>query len=273
VEALARHPHLLSCRQWPHEQRPAIRLLLQRNLLSTPSTKGILSGWPLKLESREPVFSEEEPDENAIWIKLLQNSDTFFRGQVTDFYMHLAGLYDKPVARFFLEKTSARALYDFLTVFGTEVRPIFLIRDPRDALLSAFEFFQRTPGHEYLNGNHDDKFLNLLRGHFGRTWISISRVVGWMNSRRLPVLLVRYEDLIREPGQVFDQVEQFLGIDTGNHELMSEPINDEGAHAHHRTTASVAATVGRWKKELSAEREQQVIEALGVAMETLGYKR
>lgn len=86
-------------------------------------------------------------------------------------------------------------------------RVIFLVRDPRDVMVSYY--FQRT-----RRQNESYSLSDFIR----HPWWGIDRLIdfmrGWYEHRHVPLdfLLVRYEDLHRDPKIELRRILQFLGI-------------------------------------------------------------
>ncbi|XP_060223803.1 sulfotransferase 2A1 [Meriones unguiculatus] len=96
------------------------------------------------------------------------------------------------------------------SVFSSKPKMIYLIRNPRDALLSSYFFFRETnlvkdPG---SLGTYIKWFLkgNVLYG----SWFEHIR--GWLSIRELDnFLLLSYEDLKRDPRRTIEKICDFLG--------------------------------------------------------------
>jgi hypothetical protein len=88
---------------------------------------------------------------------------------------------------------------------GDDCRAIYVVRDPRAALVSYFHFQRRH--HPEVPFTQDD----VIRGSvsFG-SWSA--HLQSWQPDRRRATLLVRYEDMIERPGDVIDAIADFLAI-------------------------------------------------------------
>ena len=102
----------------------------------------------------------------------------------------------------------------------THKKVIFLVRDPRDVLVS--NYFHRT---RRRNESYD-------LGDFVRhQWWGIDRVVafmkGWYEHRHVPssFLLVRYEDLHRNPAGELRRILTFVGLEDVSDEIVRTSVN------------------------------------------------
>jgi hypothetical protein len=130
-------------------------------------------------------------------------------------------------------------------------RTINLIRDPRDVFLSARDFVQarNAVGFGMLPGTPEIENARTLA----------HRLLGFAENARDSAargdpILVRYEDLVRQPRETADRINSFLGLTVmADHMSMSHLDS-------HRTSASVEASVGRWRREPLSEPVQACLE-------------
>ena len=97
---------------------------------------------------------------------------------------------------------------------GLTERAIYIVRDPRDVALGLSRHVNvpisdtisnmNNPG--YGIGREDD-----VIPHHLSTWTQ--HVRSWMNCKSFPVLIVRYEDLCRDPSSEFIQILEFCDIE------------------------------------------------------------
>jgi hypothetical protein len=97
---------------------------------------------------------------------------------------------------------------------------IFLVRDPRDVLVSSY--FQLT-----RRGDKKHKISEFVRD----PWWGIDRVVAfmseWYEHRKIPsgFLLVRYEDLHEEPLTALHRIIEFIGLDNVADEVVKRSVD------------------------------------------------
>jgi hypothetical protein len=173
------------------------------------------------------------------------------RGIVLDAYRVIAVGQGK-TPRFFAEKgmLNEASRQAMRTLFG-RVREIVLLRDPRDYLCSARSFW----------GADIEKGLNDLRSQFP--------IIEQIPEAREDVLFLRYEDLVLEPATARAALYRFLTI--------ADPAPAGAADAavlrQHATTADPAASIGRWRQDLTPDQASACVGAFGKFMERFGYDR
>lgn len=164
----------------------------------------------------------------------------------------------QPEARFWAEKFGSLAVPDSLP----PARVLVLVRDPRDIWCSINSFddkrgyfgFGRSP--EQSRCEFLERFLTSVRSLIARRYPASARV-----------LLVRYEDLATDlPGQA-GRIGRWLGttLDAG------QVLAGRDSFADHMTSASTAASVARWRRELPAKESAIFTAELGAELRTLGY--
>jgi sulfotransferase family protein len=189
--------------------------------------------------------------------------------QIEAFYGHLAG---EDRVRYFVEKYQPHQVVpDLLTEMYPGSREVILVRDFRDMLCSVIAFnrkrgwdaFGRTEG-----GDDAEYVRTTLRESIDILADRLHR--GATNPR-----LVRYEDLIMDPELTLGGLFEYLGLDC-DAELISETIMraEEGTASmdHHRTSADPAASIGRWRQDLSEEIATVCNEELGPLLHAFGYE-
>ena len=92
------------------------------------------------------------------------------------------------------------------------------------------------------------------------------------------VLILKYEDLVQEPGRILPKMFEFLGVDEADSEVFSSRILDQRGRSwvsnssHDSYVTISSASVGRFKS-LLPESERSIVEACSFAeLKSLGYK-
>lgn len=93
---------------------------------------------------------------------------------------------------------------------------IYIIRHPKDVLLSLINFYRlRDPESKWTDEQIVRLFINsggdpsAAKMGFG-TWVE--NVTTWLIQRRFPLLLVRYEDLKKDSSQELRRMVEFIGM-------------------------------------------------------------
>ena len=174
-----------------------------------------------------------------------------FGSLIHEFYSTLASGQGKPAARYFCEKGDADdTILQAARLFFPTVKQIVIPRDPRDLLCSSIAFWKLSP----------TEAMTMLR----TTW---PRVVRAARDADTDTIVIRYEDLIRDPVFSRRAIADFLGLHSP---LVSGP-RDDAIVSGHRTAPSAAASIGRWRNELTPEQIAACETAFGRGMAEFDY--
>ncbi|MDE2516566.1 MAG: sulfotransferase [Rhodospirillales bacterium] len=162
--------------------------------------------------------------------------ETFLRAirrLIVTYYAMLANGQTKYAARYFAEKNNNLDAHvrHFLRLAFAQVREIVMVRDPRDLMVSQLAYFR---GRE-------------VEPCFAECTVSCSALLAIQRQQRRDTLFVRYEDMILRPGPTFQAVSAFLGTQIPEHGAAAE---EAAVFQGHATSASPAASIGRWKSQL-----------------------
>jgi hypothetical protein len=186
---------------------------------------------------------------------------TLYRGLIAEFYTTLAAAQGKHTARLFCEKGDVdEAVVQGARLFFGGAKEIVLVRDPRDLLCSAIAFWRLTP----------PVAMSMLRTTFPRL-IQAARQAG------PDTIVVRYEDMVREPVTIRRALSGFLGVD-----LLATPAGDglrsksrgnaDAVVSSHRTSQDAATSIGRWRQDLTPEQIRECELAFGPSMREFDYE-
>jgi len=147
----------------------------------------------------------------------------------------------KPNGFVISEKIGLGVELELLAQLGAPVKPIFVVRDPRDAILSMRRFNENRgvyefhePRTKHFNEVVMQIALDLL--HFTRAYDR------WSGDK----LLIRYDDLVNQPQRTRDAALAFIGAATAATRSTAGVIPDV-----HITSGSPADSLGRWRSELT----------------------
>ena len=101
---------------------------------------------------------------------------------------------------------------------------IYLVRNPIDIIASLSEFYQWDVQKtiEFIIDNRaglcdsSKSCSNFVRQYMG-SWAF--HVKSWTNQEELPILVVRYEDLVKSPYKYFPQIAEFLELSSNKKEI------------------------------------------------------
>ncbi len=148
------------------------------------------------------------------------------------------------------------------------LRITYIYRDPRDAMLSAFDYGQRA-----LQKGHPNAFSHLT--DFQKSLDFILEYVHiwekWMKEKN--VLIARYEDLLINYDDEVTRLTKFLKLNGSSPEVQKvtesyRPSTAEGQQGLH----FYKGRIGRFRESYSAEEQAILKEKLGPYLVRMGYE-
>jgi len=147
---------------------------------------------------------------------------------------------------------------------GIDLRVIDLLRDPRDVLASVRAFvattgvdgFGQRPGR-----TPQDEVADFIR-RFGGQLHAMGDMPNGPGR-----LIVRYEDLASDPHATAEQLGSWLGLELD----ADRALERIAVHGEHRTTSTVEASIGRWRRDLAPDEAELIERELGPLMAPYGY--
>jgi hypothetical protein len=173
---------------------------------------------------------------------------------------------------------------------------IYIVRDPRDVLVSAYHYAIKlnalppgwgiekfVPG--LLDGSFD--FGRLVNPRFGSWHDNVASWLAMRHNRKF--LLLRYEDMLEDPERELVRVADFLGLEATPERLARAVKLSSAEHMRDleqkqagdwtltkNTRSDIAfirkANSGGWKSELPPQTVAEIEKAWGSLMRTLGYE-
>jgi len=148
------------------------------------------------------------------------------------------------------------------------LRITYIYRDPRDAMLSAYEYGQRA-----LAKGRPNAFSHLR--DFEKSVDFIAQYIriweGWQAEK--DVLIARYEDLLQEYDIESTRLVEFLQLNSSRPEVQEvieryRPGKAEGQQGLH----FYKGKIGRFRESYSKEEQEFLAEKFGVYLQKMGYK-
>jgi hypothetical protein len=231
----------------------------------------LTQGAPKFLVGHNPSFRSSDAYFDWLCKEGIEIAALHTKQMIQAYYSHAAHGQSKPGARYFLEKFPNTYSALFRNVYaGT--KEVFLARDPRDAVCSILAFHERQSRlHEMIpEGTTSEQFIEKeLRGSLARYKTYLRN---WPEGDRI---IVTYEDLVQNPRPVLQRILAALELDASDATItrMLEDAADDGAlFERHTTSKSPAASIGRWRRELSPEMLAQVEKICVGFFEEFGYE-
>ena len=188
---------------------------------------------------------DAQPDANAPGIeRLLETSRRYYLDKIIELYRLAA---PKPHGYVIAEKIGLGAELEVLAGLAGSLKPIFLIRDPRDVLLSMRGFNEKRGLYEFHEPRtkHFIEVVNYTSADLLHLTECYDR---WQGDK----LLIRYDELVSDPAGTLRKTLAYLGVARG---LGADPARlaaaTSGTPEVHVTSASPAESVGRWRTELT----------------------
>jgi hypothetical protein len=223
----------------------------------------------MDLKAEEAGFFFAERHRDAWWGPLRQLIEARFEAQVRD-----CGL-DAAAATVVVKEPGSQAAPLLVDLFP-ESKLIFLLRDGRDVIDSWLDAYSQgswaLPGGAFAVAPEGRPAL--IRW-LAAVWIYRSRAVRDAFERQGPEdrLLVRYEDLRRQPELCLRRASTLLGLDcepvpaiVERHSFERVPDDRRGSRRRVRRAAT-----GGWRENLTAAEQEVMHEALGTALAEFGY--
>ena len=170
---------------------------------------------------------------------------------------------------FVIKVHSAPTVWTRALIQGGIIRATYIYRDPRDAMLSAFDYGKRV-----LEKQGRPNAFSLLTD-FEKTMDFFAEYVqGWEQWTKIPaVLRVRYEDLLQNYDVEASRLVKFLGL-----QMEAQAVKDvvqkyrpEGSVQGSQGTHFFKGQMGRFRERYSAEEQKILAEKFGSYLEKMGY--
>jgi Sulfotransferase domain len=149
------------------------------------------------------------------------------------------------------------------------LRSAYIYRDPRDAMLSAFDNGQKA-----LQKGRPNAFSHLVDFEssvtFMQDYVSISEA--WLNCNQ--ALHTRYESLVGDYDQEADRLVNFLGLNRQSSAIQAviDRYRPEQARSDQKGLHFNKGIAGRFRKKMSLEQQQVLMETFGDYLQRLGYE-
>jgi hypothetical protein len=277
---LAQHPEILALSPFRFEAKltsywtdllrtlaePASYMQMVLPEISDPKWWAGSRQSPLPIRLRDPDMSRWLGREN------LEVIAGFAQSRIDSFYTELARVQNKPRARYCTEKCYPGTVPRAIAELYPKRREIVLVRDLRDMVCSIDDYNAKR-GFELWGRDQattDEQWFDHLRRE-------TVKLIDGLRARSEEACLVRYEDLIRSPEDTLAAVLAYLEVtvDAGTVRRMIEDAKNEQppkAKSFHQTSSSDEDSIGRWKRDMSAERVVACAIAFDEILVELGYE-
>lgn len=164
---------------------------------------------------------------------------------------------------------------DWITDRFPQASIIHIIRDARDVVCSM----RGHPDWRWVDGEWQKVLVPRSVEWYARRWLAdVAAGLAWRGDSRY--VEVRYEDLVADPGPALRSICDAIGAGHDAEWLASVGQAEASSGADERQTkrpdyegALSAASVGRWRTDLSADEQAEVERLCGPQLLELGYER
>lgn len=276
---LSLHPSIMAYHPVAHDSRPfaywldaAIAMASPNSHMQLLDSTGQDNAWwlgPVPV----PVETFHRLEQPVRRLLLRDEPETLLQAAIaraSEFAARLARAEEREGTSYAAEKCWAGHVPRLLSELSAECREIFLVRDFRDVLASILAFNAKRGypafGREHVNS--DEQFLERLA-------LDVEALAQSFDERGERSLLIRYEELVEDPGDALTDIFDYLGLESSPSSVAA--IVERGralldtTRADHRTTEKVSASSGRWQRDLTPALQQACTEAFEGPLRRFGY--
>jgi hypothetical protein len=276
LQLLGAHPQVLAYMAPRFEPKVAsywieiLRALAEPNSYLRQMSPGGLQGrWWLGRET--PSLWQLPDDQVQDWLgrDAVEQLALVCQERIDALNIKLAERSDRPGAVYFAEKFTVSTAPSLMWELYPGAREVFLVRDFRDMVASVLAFNEKKGRQAFGRdrAESDDQFVRRL-GRYTHNLLA-----DW-EQRSARAHLVRYEDMIRRPGETVNELLAYLELDSSeaNVRAMTDTVGYTPAgFGDHSTSPDVEASIGRWRQDLDDGLQRACLETFGDALETFGY--
>ncbi|MBA2597900.1 MAG: sulfotransferase [Chloroflexia bacterium] len=283
MQMLAAHPGIVAYARPPYEARGGKYWLHVLKTLAAPADASKQIGAAMEFH-REPLATGGNPFYSgafAAWPRVeawsgaayIADLAAFCQRSIDGWYLATAaaqGQAEAPLV-YFAEKHFPDDYPRRLRELYPSAKELFLMRDFRDMIASMIAYNARKGFGDFGREtavSDDAWFAELRQG-------VVALIDGW-RERGEPGTLVRYEDLVRDPLATLPPLLTSLGLDAAPEtvaRLIVAAAPDAPELRGHGTADSPAASIGRWRRDLSPAMRERVDAIFGELLLDLGYTR
>lgn len=170
--------------------------------------------------------------------------------------------------RFVIKTHAAPTSYALWTNQNKIITFVYIFRDPRAAMLSAYEY-----GQSALSGGRRNAFSHLTSLDSAAEFMLFYVKIWEAWSKADGVLIAKYEDLVRDYDAEFIRLAAFLGIELEQNDLTSifDSYRPERGDSQHKGMHFKKGQVERFRKVFSPRQLQQYTKHFEPYLERMGY--
>jgi hypothetical protein len=169
---------------------------------------------------------------------------------------------------FVIKAHSAPTLWARALIQGGLMRTLYIYRDPRDAMLSAYDYGRRA-----VEKGRPNAFSHLTDFEKSVEFIS-EYVTGWEQWMKIPAVhKTRYEDFLTDYQAEAEKIARFLGLSLQEKRVQAvieqyRPGQTQGQQGTH----FFKGQIGRFRERYSAEEQAALARRFGPMLSKMGYE-
>jgi hypothetical protein len=278
MRLLAAHPAIVAYRRLPYEVRAAKYWLHGLLTLASSPDPAKRIGQPNEFHLERVVAGNPFATadfaaypEAAAWARsgYLDDLAGFVLKAIDGWYGAVATAQGQPSPVFWVEKTFPDQYATLARELDPQGRELVLVRDFRDMWTSMRAYNERRGFGDFgqARAKSDELWLEELRLGAGQLLETLRRAGGRAK-------LVRYEDLVADPAAALGPILGHLGLDAAPAvvaAMVANAAEDLPDLRAHQTSANAAASLGRWRRDLSPEQQEQARAAFDDLLPHFGY--
>ena len=275
MRLLSQHPDVITHQEYPYETRAAQYWVHMARVLSEPANPGqsatstffVNPFWVGSPPFAEPWSSLFDWTSGREHIGLLASHCL---RTIDSFYAYVAAIQGKTSATRYVEKAVlSNPTLELFSELYEHTKVIFLVRDPRDVISSVLSFNAKRGTVEFGRSSvsTDEEYVDVIRK---QTELLAN---AWHQSQGS--VLLRYEDLVLQPEATLSNVFRGLGLDARDATVaktLAQASEQDAKLQFHQTSASPAASIGRWRRDLAPTVKDECARLLPGVLREFGYR-
>ncbi len=190
-------------------------------------------------------------------------NDALLFSEVVRAYAMVLGLDWKNCVRWVEKSTSNEVQHEAMAKLYPDAKLVKVVRDPRAVFASRKKFVMDNPERQHTKAHR-----------LVREWNRSAREIPRLRQQPERFLVIRYEDLVKNPEEIIQAVCRHAGIDFAETLLQPTRVGADwgGNSAHHAGFSGVdASTADLWRKKLSPHEVWWIELHCRKGMEIAGY--
>jgi len=212
------------------------------------------------------------PHEMQLWHgqKQIKRYMNFCKENIDEYYDVVESGQMQCGGKYFAEKMLPSHMQNIFYSTYENAKEIILVRDFRDLICSAMAFNKRRNTREFGRQltDTDEQWIRNISAR------GVARIVRSIEERKGKTLFIRYEDLIKSPGEVLKKICLYLELvidEKGIDSILKKAQRTTKSLDFHQTSGDPEKSVERWRTDMDEDIQELCKDVFGDALEQLGY--